>query len=101
MNAISVQSLYSLFTSSLCCHLRPVPQRLKLDKEKTETEKEKAEREKAKVLELQERVQAEAQDAQNDLAAAEPAIMAAMAALDTLDRKDLGMCKTMANPPPG
>jgi dynein heavy chain len=32
---------------------------------------------------------------------AEPAVAAAMAALDTLDKKDLGTCKTMAKPPPG
>lgn len=46
-------------------------------------------------------MQAEADDAQNDLAAAEPAITAAMGALDTLNKKDLGLAKTMASPPPG
>ena len=34
-----------------------------------------------------------------DLALAEPAIEAAMKSLDTLDKKDLGNCKTMATPP--
>ena len=34
-----------------------------------------------------------------DLAKAEPAVEAAMAALNTLDKKDLGEAKTMAKPP--
>ena len=36
-----------------------------------------------------------------DLAAAEPMVEAAMAALDTLDKKDLGECKTMQKAPSG
>ena len=40
-------------------------------------------------------------DTEADLAKAEPAVEAAMAALDTLNKKDLGECKTMATPPKG
>ena len=35
------------------------------------------------------------------MAKAEPAVEAAMAALNTLDKKDLGEAKTMAKPPAG
>lgn len=31
----------------------------------------------------------------------EPALMRAMSALDSLDKRDLGNCKTMAKPPQG
>lgn len=40
-------------------------------------------------------------DAERDLAAALPAVEAAMAALNTLNKKDLGECKTMQKPPAG
>ena len=40
-------------------------------------------------------------DTEADLAKAEPAVEAAMAALDALNKKDLGECKTMATPPKG
>jgi len=46
-------------------------------------------------------VSVKAADAQADLAKAEPAVIAAMAALDTLNKKDLGNCKTMSKPPSG
>ena len=39
--------------------------------------------------------------AEEDLAKAEPAVERAMAALDTLNKKDLGECKTMSTPPKG
>jgi hypothetical protein len=42
-----------------------------------------------------------AADAEADLAAAIPAVQRAMAALDSLDKKELGECKTMVKPPPG
>ncbi len=40
------------------------------------------------------------EDAEKDLEAAIPAVQRAMEALNTLDRKELGECKTMATPPP-
>lgn len=39
-------------------------------------------------------------DTEADLAKAEPAVEAAMSALDTLDQKDLSSCKGMLKPPP-
>ena len=39
-------------------------------------------------------------DTEQDLAKAEPAVEAAMSALDTLDQKDLSSCKGMLKPPP-
>ena len=39
--------------------------------------------------------------AEKDLEKAEPAVREAEAALDTLDKKELGECKGMAKPPPG
>jgi dynein heavy chain len=66
-----------------------------------EVETAKANVEAEKVAVIQVRVEAEAADAQKDLAAAEPAIAEAMRALDTLDKKDLGNCRTMTVPPEG
>ena len=50
---------------------------------------------------IQEEVTKIATDAQRDLDAAEPLVAKAMAALDTLNKKDLGECKTMLKPPAG
>ena len=41
------------------------------------------------------------EDAERDLEAAVPAVQRAMEALNTLDKKDLGECRTMAKPPAG
>jgi dynein heavy chain len=57
--------------------------------------------EKDKVEVMQKEIGAQQADAEADLAKAEPAVVAAMSALDTLDKKDLGSCKTMSKPPPG
>eukprot|EP00981_Chlorochromonas_danica_P012313 scaffold4815_cov184-Ochromonas_danica.AAC.1 len=66
-----------------------------------EQENENAKVEAQKVAQIQAEVSAKQADASKDLEQAEPALMRAMAALDSLDRKDLGNCKTMAKPPPG
>ena len=64
-----------------------------------ETEKANIEAEKVAVMAAEVgKVQSEAEA---DLAKAEPAVAAAMAALDTIDKKDLSVCKTMTKPPPG
>ena len=78
-----------------------IAERVKAEKEGVEVETAKANVEAEKVAEIQTRVEAEAADAQKDLAAAEPAIKSAMSALDTLDKKDLGNCRTMTVPPEG
>jgi dynein heavy chain len=50
---------------------------------------------------IAERASAIREDAERDLEAAIPAVQRAMEALNTLDKKDLGECKTMATPPKG
>ncbi|GMH98843.1 hypothetical protein TrLO_g14194 [Triparma laevis f. longispina] len=57
--------------------------------------------EKDKVEKMQVEISAQQAEAEGELAKAEPAVIAAMSALDTLDKKDLGSCKTMSKPPPG
>ena len=72
-------------------------------KEKVVVEKETAaaniEAEKCAVI--QEEVTKIATDAERDLAAAEPLVLKAMEALNTLNKKELGECKTMSTPPKG
>jgi dynein heavy chain len=60
-----------------------------------------ANEEAAKTAIIQKEVSAIAADAQADLDNAEPLVKKAMAALDTLNKKDLANCKTMKKPPPG
>jgi dynein heavy chain, axonemal len=72
-------------------------------KEKAVVEKETAmaTEEAAKCAVIQEEVTKIATDAQNDLDAAEPLVAKAMEALNTLNKKELGECKTMSKPPSG
>ena len=53
------------------------------------------------VAKIAEEVGIKQRDTEADLAKAEPAVEAAMGALNTLDQKELGSCKGMVNPPPG
>lgn len=78
-----------------------IAQNVQREKDVVEKENDNAKIEQDKVAEIQAEVAAKQTDASKDLALAEPALMRAMAALDSLDRKDLGNCKTMAKPPPG
>eukprot|EP01033_Poteriospumella_lacustris_P003465 gene3469-2562_t len=71
------------------------------EKDVVEAENENAKVEEAKVATIQAEVSAKQEDAARDLAAAEPALMRAMEALNSLDKKDLGACKTMNKAPPG
>ena len=66
-----------------------------------EDETAKATVEAKKCAVIQEEVTKIASDAQRDLDAAEPLVAKAMAALDTLNKKDLGECRTMSKPPAG
>ncbi len=66
-----------------------------------EAETDKARVEKEEVTKIQLQVAAKQKDTEADLAKAEPAVAKAMAALDTLNKKDLAECKTMAKPPTG
>ena len=65
-----------------------------------EVETANAQVEKDQVANIAEEVGKKQRDTENDLAKAEPAVAAAMSALDTLDQKDLSSCKGMLKPPP-
>ena len=66
-----------------------------------EVETAKAQLQATEVAQIQEEVSEKQRSTEEDLAKAEPMVEAAMAALNTLDKKDLGECKTMAKPPSG
>jgi dynein heavy chain len=66
-----------------------------------EVETAKAQVKAKEVAIIQEEVLYKQTSTQNDLAQAEPLVEAAMAALNTLDKKDLGEAKTMSKPPAG
>lgn len=72
-----------------------------MEREGVGRETENANIEADKVAIIQNEVSRKQADAENDLAKAEPAVLAAMSALDTLDKSQLGQCKTMSVPPPG
>ena len=71
------------------------------EREIVEKETAAANAEAAECQQIQAEVSVKQRDTEADLAKAEPAVEAAMAALDTLNKKDLGECKTMATPPKG
>jgi len=66
-----------------------------------EVETAKAQVKAKEVAQIQEEVMEKQRSTESDLAKAEPMVEAAMAALNTLDKKDLGEAKTMAKPPAG
>ncbi|CAB1104525.1 unnamed protein product [Ectocarpus sp. CCAP 1310/34] len=74
---------------------------VRMEREGVGRETENANIEADKVAIIQNEVARKQADAENDLAKAEPAVLAAMSALDTLDKSQLGQCKTMSVPPPG
>ena len=71
------------------------------EREVVELENDKAKVEEAKVAVIQAEVAVKQADASRDLEQAEPALIRANGALESLDRRDLGNCKTMAKPPAG
>jgi dynein heavy chain len=71
------------------------------EREVVAAENDKARVEEAKVAVIQAEVAVKQADASKDLEQAEPALLRANQALDSLDRRDLGNCKTMAKPPAG
>jgi dynein heavy chain len=66
-----------------------------------EVETAKAQVQAKEVAKIQEEVMEKQRSTEEDLSKAEPMVEAAMAALNTLDKKDLGEAKTMAKPPAG
>jgi len=75
--------------------------KLSIEKDVVGKETEKAQVEQEAVAKLKDTISAQQADAEKDLSAAEPLIAAAIASLDTLDKKDLGECKSMTTPPKG
>ena len=71
------------------------------EKAKVEIETKKANEEAAKCAIISADVTEKQRSTEADLAKAIPAVEEAMAALDTLNKKDLGECKTMSKPPVG
>jgi len=78
-----------------------IANRVSAEKEIVEKATNEANVEKGKVEKMQTEIAAQQAEAEAELQKAEPAVEAAMSALDTLDKKDLGSCKTMTKPPPG
>ena len=72
-----------------------------IEKAKVAVETDGAAEEEAKCAEIETRVQAQKDEANIELMKAEPAVNAALAALNTLNKKDLGMAKTMNTAPSG
>ena len=70
------------------------------EKASVEVESAHAQTESEHVAKIQKEVSQKQRDTEEDLAKAEPAVEAAMSALDTLDQKDLSSCKGMLKPPP-
>ena len=82
-------------------HTRHLQLQVRAERAGVERETENANIEADKVARIQNEVSRKQADAETDLAKAEPAVLAAMSALDTLDKSQLGQCKTMSVPPPG
>ena len=78
-----------------------IAKNVKREKTVVELENDKAKVEESKVAVIQAVVAQKQAEALKDLEQAEPALLKAMAALESLDKRDLGNCKTMAKPPPG
>ena len=72
-----------------------------IEKAKVAEETAGAAEEESKCAEIQDRVEKQRAEANIELMKAEPAINDAMAALNTLNKKDLGMAKTMNTAPSG
>lgn len=70
------------------------------EKAVVEVQTKNAQVESEQVAKITAEVSKKQKDTEEDLAKAEPAVEAAMSALDTLDQKDLSSCKGMVKPPP-
>lgn len=72
-----------------------------IEKEKVNAENESAKVEADKCAVIAKEVSEKQASCERDLAAAEPLVAQAEAALDTLNKKDLGETKSLKKPPPG
>eukprot|EP00899_Mesostigma_viride_P003607 jgi/Mesvir1/13247/Mv18980-RA.1 len=75
--------------------------RVGIEKEKVGIENDAANVEAEKCAEIAKDVAIKQASCEKDLAAAEPLVLQAEAALDTLNKKDLGEAKSLKKPPPG
>ena len=75
-------------------------ERVGIEQEKVGKEKEIADAEEKKVAKINEEVTKKQKDCESDLARAEPALKAAAAALDTLNKANLTELKSFGKPPP-
>jgi hypothetical protein len=77
------------------------PPQVGAEKEKVNAENESAKVEAEKCAVIASEVSEKQASCERDLAAAEPLVQQAEAALDTLNKKDLGETKSLKKPPPG
>lgn len=85
---------------TVACCLGPALQ-VGAEKEKVNAENESAQVEADKCAVIAREVSEKQASCERDLAAAEPLVQQAEAALDTLNKKDLGETKSLKKPPPG
>lgn len=78
-----------------------LPVQVGAEKEKVNAENESAKVEAEKCAVIASEVSEKQASCERDLAAAEPLVQQAEAALDTLNKKDLGETKSLKKPPPG
>lgn len=78
-----------------------IAETVNLEKARVEVESKKASDEADKCAIIQAEVIERQRSTSEDLAKAEPAVQQAMEALNSLNKKDLGECKTMSKPPTG
>jgi dynein heavy chain len=83
------------YVSVLCCL------QVGVEKEKVNAENESAKVEADKCAVIAREVSEKQAVCERELAAAEPLVAQAEAALDTLNKKDLGEAKSLKKPPPG
>lgn len=78
-----------------------LPLQVGVEKEKVNAENESAKVEADKCAVIAREVSEKQTVCERELAAAEPLVAQAEAALDTLNKKDLGEAKSLKKPPPG
>lgn len=90
-----------IMLNACLCLLVCAPKQVGAEKEKVNAENESAKVEAEKCAVIASEVSEKQASCERDLAAAEPLVQQAEAALDTLNKKDLGETKSLKKPPPG
>lgn len=94
-------SLFVILSAAALHPLQPACLQVGAEKEKVNAENESAKVEAEKCAAIASEVSEKQASCERDLAAAEPLVQQAEAALDTLNKKDLGETKSLKKPPPG